>query len=72
MCLLKGSSKEDPNNCRPISVLPTLSKSFERHLSNRLNSFLKKKKKKKKKECLGNRYCPGSEKTAHAKQRLFE
>ena len=27
--LHKGSSKEDPNNYRPISVLPTLSKIFD-------------------------------------------
>ena len=42
LSLHKGSSKEDPNNYQPISVLPTLSKVFERHLANQLNSFLSK------------------------------
>ena len=40
--LHKGFEKEDPNNCRPISILPTISKIFERHLSNQLLSFLNK------------------------------
>ena len=40
--LHKGSSKEDPNNHRPIFVLPTLLKIFECHLANQLNSFLSK------------------------------
>ena len=40
--LHKGAEKEDPNNYRPISVLPTISKIFERHLSNQILAFLSK------------------------------
>ena len=40
--LHKGLEKEDPNNYRPISILPTVSKIFERHLFNQLLSFLNK------------------------------
>ena len=32
--LHKGAEKEDPNNYRPISILPTISNIFECHLSN--------------------------------------
>ena len=39
--LFKGGDKSDPNNYRPISVLPTISKIFERHIANQLKSFLK-------------------------------
>ena len=35
------NSKSDKNNYRPISVLPVLSKIFERHLHNSLSAFLK-------------------------------
>jgi hypothetical protein len=35
----KGGSKEDANNYRPISILPTLSKIFERHIANQLYLF---------------------------------
>ena len=35
----KGGCKEDPNNYRPISVLPTISKVFERHIANQLNDY---------------------------------
>lgn len=38
--LHKGNSKTDKNNYRPISVLPVLSKIFERHLHNSLYAFL--------------------------------
>lgn len=34
--LYKGGPKHDPNNYRPISILPTLSKIFERHIVNQL------------------------------------
>ena len=37
----KQNSKSDKNNYRPISVLPVLSKVFERHLQNSLSIFLK-------------------------------
>jgi len=37
--LHKNGSKLDPNNYRPISILPTLSKIFERHISTQLLSF---------------------------------
>ena len=33
--------KNDPNNYRPISILQTLSKVFERHIANQLKHFLK-------------------------------
>ena len=39
--LYKGGDKNDPNNYRPISILPTLSKVFERHIANQLKHFLK-------------------------------
>ena len=39
--ILKQNSKSDKNNYRPISVLPVLSKIFERHLHNSLSTFLK-------------------------------
>ena len=35
----KGGSVEDVNNYRPISVLPQLSKIFERVVFNQLNNF---------------------------------
>ena len=38
--LHKCGSKSDKNNYRPISVLPILSKVFERHLFNALHNFL--------------------------------
>ncbi len=37
--IYKGSGKDDANNYRPISILPTISKIFERHLSNQIKSF---------------------------------
>ena len=41
MPIHKQNSKSDKNNYRPISVLPVLSKIFERHLHNSLSAFLK-------------------------------
>lgn len=38
----KESDKNDLNNYRPISILPTISKIFERHISNQMKSFLEK------------------------------
>ena len=38
--LFKSGLKEDPNNYRPISILPTISKIFERHIANQVQSFL--------------------------------
>ena len=40
--IFKGSDKTDPNNYRPISILPTMSKIFERHVANQLKNFLEK------------------------------
>ena len=36
----KGSDRDDPNNYRPISILPTISKIFERHVANCLKEYL--------------------------------
>ena len=33
----KEGDKSDPNNYRPISILPTMSKIFERHVANQVN-----------------------------------
>ena len=38
----KNGSKSDPNSYRQISILPTLSKIIERHISTKLLSFLTK------------------------------
>ena len=40
--IFKGGDKSDPNNYRPISILPTVSKIFERHVANQLKNFLEK------------------------------
>ena len=40
----KGGSKSDPANYRPISVLPTISKIFEKHINKHLVAFLNKYK----------------------------
>lgn len=38
----KSKDLDDPGNFRPISLLPTLSKPIEKHVSKHLNSFLEK------------------------------
>ena len=40
----KGGDKTDPLNYRPISILPTVSKIFERHVNQHLMGFLNKYK----------------------------
>ena len=40
----KGGSKSDPANYRPISILPTISKFFEKHINKHLVAFLNKYK----------------------------
>ena len=40
--MYKSGSKSDPNNYRPISILPTISKIFERHINKHLMSYLNK------------------------------
>ena len=40
--LHKGGDKGDPNNYRPISLLPTVSKIIERHVANQLHKFMEK------------------------------
>ena len=40
----KGGSKSDPVNYRPISILPTISKIFEKHINKHLMAFLNKYK----------------------------
>jgi len=38
--IFKKGSKSDKNNYRPISILPVLSKIYEKHVSNHLQNFL--------------------------------
>ena len=40
----KGGTKYDPANYRPISILPTVSKIFEKHINKHLMAFLNKYK----------------------------
>ena len=40
----KSGSKSDPANYRPISILPTISKIFEKHINKHLVAFLNKYK----------------------------
>ena len=40
--IFKGGSKEDPSNYRPISILNSISKIFETHVSTQLHEFLKR------------------------------
>ena len=42
--IYKGGAKSDPSNCRPISILPTVSKIFEKHINHHLMSYLNKYK----------------------------
>ena len=42
--IFKGGSKSDPSNYRPISILPTVSKIFEKHVNKHLMNYLKKYK----------------------------
>ena len=42
--IFKGGSKSDPSNYRPISILPTVSKIFERHVNTHLMGYLNKYK----------------------------
>ena len=42
--IFKSGSKTDPSNYRPISILPTISKIFERHVNKHLMGFLNKHK----------------------------
>ena len=40
--IYKGGQKSDPSNYRPISILPTISKIFERHVNKNLMNYLNK------------------------------
>ena len=40
--ILKSGNKDDPNNYRPISILPTVSKIFERHIATQMQIFFEK------------------------------
>ena len=40
--IYKGGQKTDPSNYRPISILPTISKNFERHVNKHLMNYLNK------------------------------
>ena len=42
--IFKGGTKSDPSNYRPISILPTMSKIFEKHVNKHLMGFLNKHK----------------------------
>ena len=42
--IYKGGDKSDPSNYRPISILPTISKIFEKHVNKHLMGFLNKHK----------------------------
>ena len=40
--IFKGGSKSDPSDYRPISILPTISKIFEKHVNKHLMNYLNK------------------------------
>ena len=40
--IYKSGNKSDPGNYRPISILPTISKIFERHINKHLTAYLNK------------------------------
>ena len=42
--IFKGGTKSDPSNYRPIFILPTISKIFEKHVNKHLMGFLNKHK----------------------------
>ena len=42
--VFKGGEKSDPSNYRPISILPTVSKIFEKHVNKHLMAYLNKYK----------------------------
>lgn len=42
--IFKGGTKSDPSNYRPISILPTISKLFEKHVNSHLMGYLNKYK----------------------------
>ena len=42
--IFKNGSKDDPSNYRPISLLPTISKFFEKHVNSHLMGYLNKHK----------------------------
>ncbi|MCG7877652.1 MAG: reverse transcriptase family protein [Candidatus Thiodiazotropha endolucinida] len=42
--IFKTGAKDDPSNYRPISILPTISKIFEKHVNSHLMAFLNKYK----------------------------
>ena len=42
--VFKGGAKSDPSNYRPISILPTVSKLFEKHVNKHLMNYLNKHK----------------------------
>lgn len=42
--IFKGGTKSDPSNYRPISILPTISKIFEKHINQHLMGYLNKYK----------------------------
>ena len=42
--IFKGGTNTDPSNYRPISILPTISKIFEKHINHHLVNYLNKYK----------------------------